>query len=248
MTYAGHDIDAGLEDTLEDAVTDMVDRLVDGLEKATGARPRDAGRVAAALEDTIAACRRDPRVGEQLDLACQLDEVAETYSELGRVEDAIETMHAAIAAGFHSTPDPRGRLAQIQLRAGRAEPAHDLYAAVYADTPDDVWLHNNGRPRRSRSRRVAGTDPDWCSGKVGFSGNSYLAISGSHGRLRVSMGHRPPDQGTAGRAGPGRRGPRRQADRPISVQRPRATPPGPLALGVFSESERARADLHDLDQ
>src|SRR5215212_8626261 len=109
VTHTGHDIDAELEDTPEDAVTDMVDRLVDGLEKAMAARPRDAGQVAAALEDMIAACRRDPRVGEQLDLAWQLDELAETYSELGRVDDALETMHAAIAAGFRSTPDLRTR-------------------------------------------------------------------------------------------------------------------------------------------
>jgi tetratricopeptide (TPR) repeat protein len=133
-----------LEDTtLDDAVTDVVDRLVDNLEAAMAARPRDAGRVAAALESMIAACRREPRVSEQLDLAWQLDELAETYSELGRVDDALEAMHAAIAAGFRATPDPRCRLAEIQLRAGRAEPAHDLYAEVYADTPDDVWLHNN---------------------------------------------------------------------------------------------------------
>lgn len=144
VTHTGHNGEAALDDTtLADAVTDVVDRLVDGLEAAMGARPRDAGRVAAALEDMIAACRRDPRVGELLDLAWQLDELAETYSELGRVEDALETMRAAIAAGFRSTPDPRCRLAEIQLRAGRAEPAHDLYAEVYADTPDDVWLHNN---------------------------------------------------------------------------------------------------------
>jgi tetratricopeptide (TPR) repeat protein len=144
VTHPGHDGGAGLDDTtLEDAVTDVVDRLVDGLEAAMAARPRDAGRVAAALEDMVAACRRDPRVGEQLDVAWQLDELAETYSELGRVDDALETMHAAIAAGFRSTPDPRCRLAEFQLRAGRAEPAHDLYAVVYADTPDDVWLHNN---------------------------------------------------------------------------------------------------------
>src|SRR3954447_17624409 len=142
VTQPGHDIDAELEDTPEDAVTDMVDRLVDRLEKAMAARPRDAGQVAAA-EDMIAACRRDPRGDEELDLAWQRDELAETYSELGRVDDALETMQAAIAAGFRSTPDPRCRLAEIQLRGGRAEPAHDLYAAVYADTPEDVWLHNN---------------------------------------------------------------------------------------------------------
>src|SRR3954452_13811329 len=142
VTQPGHDIDAELEDTPEDAVTDMVDRLVDRLEKAMAARPRDAGPVAAA-EDMIAACRRDPRVDEELDLAWQLDELAETYGEGGRVDDALDTMHAAIAAGFHSSPDPRCRLAEIQLRGGRAQPAHDLYAVVYADTPEDVWLHNN---------------------------------------------------------------------------------------------------------
>jgi len=33
--------------------------------------------------------------------------------------------------------------AEIQLRGGRAEPARDLFALVYAEFPDDVWLHNN---------------------------------------------------------------------------------------------------------
>src|ERR1700709_2441586 len=134
VTHPGHDGEAGLDDTtLEDAVTDVVDRLVDRLEAAMGARPRDAGRVAAALEAMVAACRRDPRVGEQLDLAWQLDELAETYSELGRVDDALETMHAAIAAGFRSTPDPRCRLAETPLRAGRPGPAPHLSPAAYAD-------------------------------------------------------------------------------------------------------------------
>jgi hypothetical protein len=55
----------------------------------------------------------------------------------------MAAMHAAIAAGYRGSPDPRCRLAEILLRAGRTEPAHDFYAQVKAATPDDVWLYNN---------------------------------------------------------------------------------------------------------
>lgn len=132
------------DDTVDDAVSDPVALdVADRLEAAMAVRPRDAARVAGALEAVIAACRRDARVATELDLAGLLDELAETYSELGRVDDALQAMHAAIAAGYDSTPDPRCRLAEIALRGGLNEPARELFAQVYADTPDDVWLHNN---------------------------------------------------------------------------------------------------------
>jgi tetratricopeptide (TPR) repeat protein len=52
-------------------------------------------------------------------------------------------MQAAITAGYAGAPDPRCRLAEILLRAGRAEEAHPIFAEVKAETPDDVWLYNN---------------------------------------------------------------------------------------------------------
>ena len=52
-------------------------------------------------------------------------------------------MQAAIDAGYAGAPDPRCRLAEILLRAGRAAEAHRIFAEVKAETPDDVWLYNN---------------------------------------------------------------------------------------------------------
>ena len=52
-------------------------------------------------------------------------------------------MQAAIDAGYAGAPDPRCRLAEILLRAGRATEAHPIFDEVKAETPDDVWLYNN---------------------------------------------------------------------------------------------------------
>ena len=52
-------------------------------------------------------------------------------------------MHEAIDAGYTGAPDPRCRIAEILLRAGRAEEAHPIFAEVKAATPNDVWLYNN---------------------------------------------------------------------------------------------------------
>ena len=102
-----------------------------------------APRAATVLERAVAACRTDPRIADEFDLPGLLDELAEVYAELGRTDEALTSMRAAIAAGYEGSPDPRCRLAEIQLRAGRAEPAHALYAQVHAEFPDDVWLYNN---------------------------------------------------------------------------------------------------------
>jgi tetratricopeptide (TPR) repeat protein len=123
----------------------MVDfaELENELERVLTTYPRDAAAAAGVLERAVAACRAEPYVADWFDLPGLLDELAEVYQELDRVDDALQAMHAAIAAGYHGSPDPRCRLAEILLRAGRTEPAHDLYAQVKADTPDDVWLYNS---------------------------------------------------------------------------------------------------------
>ena len=51
------------------------------------------------------------------DLPGLLDELAEVYQQLGRVDDALAAMRAAIDAGYAGSPDPRCRLAEIMLRA-----------------------------------------------------------------------------------------------------------------------------------
>lgn len=120
-----------------------VEELEDELERVFSASPRNASVGAEVLERAVAACRADPEARDWFDLSALLDELAEVYQELGRVDDALAAMHAAIDAGYDGEPDPRCRLAEIMLRAGRVEPAAEIYAQVKADTPEDVWLYNS---------------------------------------------------------------------------------------------------------
>jgi tetratricopeptide (TPR) repeat protein len=114
------------------------------LEQATSARPHDPTRLAAALEHAVDACRRWPEAASGVFYLPELlGELSEAYEQLGRTEDALDTMQAAITAGYTGAPDPRCRLAEILLRAGRADEAHPIFAEVKADTPDDVWLYHN---------------------------------------------------------------------------------------------------------
>jgi tetratricopeptide (TPR) repeat protein len=123
----------------------MVDvaELEGELERVLSASPRDAAASAEVLERAVAACRADPEARDWFDLPGLLDELAEIYQQLDRVDDALAAMQAAIDAGYAGDPDPRCRLAEIMLRAGRTEPAAEVYARVKADTPDDVWLFNS---------------------------------------------------------------------------------------------------------
>jgi tetratricopeptide (TPR) repeat protein len=117
--------------------------LQDELERVLTTSPREATAAAGVLERAVTACRADPEARDWFDLAGLLDELAEVYQQLGRVEDALEAMRAAIEAGYAGRPDPRCRLAEIMLRAGRTESAHEVYAQVKTATPDDVWLYNS---------------------------------------------------------------------------------------------------------
>ena len=123
----------------------MVDvaQLEEELARVLSTSPRDAVADAEVLQRAVAACRADPKARDSFDLPGLFDELAEVYQQLGRVEDALAAMQAAIDAGYAGSPDPRCRLAEILLRAGRTEPAAQAYAQVKADTPDDVWLYNS---------------------------------------------------------------------------------------------------------
>lgn len=106
----------------------MVDvaQLEDELAQVLSASPRDAVAGAEVLERAVAACRADPEVRDWFDLPGLLDELAEIYQQLDRVDDALAAMQAAIDAGYDGDPDPRCRLAEIMLRAGRTEPAAQI--------------------------------------------------------------------------------------------------------------------------
>lgn len=124
-------------------VSAELDRIEQELRRATGARRPDPARLAGALEAAVDATRRWPHAGEVFRRGELLGELSEVYEQLDRTDDALAVMAEAIDAGYASWPDPRCRLAEIQLRAGRPDPAHQIFAQVKADTPDDVWLYNN---------------------------------------------------------------------------------------------------------
>jgi tetratricopeptide (TPR) repeat protein len=91
----------------------------------------------------VQACRSDPAAAERFDLAELQLALSEVYQTLGRYEDALTAADAVIEAGMKTQPDPRCLRAEILLRAGRVAEAEPIWAAVLADTPDDVWLYNN---------------------------------------------------------------------------------------------------------
>jgi len=125
--------------TLEDEI-DRVDRK---LSTAMAARPRDTAACITALENAVALVRAEPEAAEAFVPAELLDLLAEEYERAGRFDDALAAMREAIDAGRRGQPDGRCRLAEILMRSGRAADARPIWAQVKAETPDDVWLHNN---------------------------------------------------------------------------------------------------------
>lgn len=124
-------------------MTGLVDRLERELDAARTARPRDSARYAAALERALRACDADGEVADALDPADLYLELATEYQDMGRWDDALAAADAAVDAGLDMHPDPRCLRAEILMRPGRAGQAEPIWAAVCADTPDDVWLYNN---------------------------------------------------------------------------------------------------------
>ena len=175
------------------------------LEQATSARPQDPTRLAAALEQAVDACRRWPQATSGVFYLPELlGELAETYERLGRTDDALATMQAAIDAGYAGAPDPRCRLAEILLRAGRAEDAHPIFAEVKADTPADVWLYNN-----------AGLE-------YGAAGDHERAVAWLTEGLKLAIATGDPERLVAQMSGPGRY----RACSPLSTP-PKAQPSHP---------------------
>lgn len=117
--------------------------LLRELHAADTARPHDAPRYVAVLERVIRASDTDPTIGETIDVDGLRLELSEQYQSLGRYDDALAVVDAAVAAGISMHPDVRCLRAEVLLRAGRIGEAEPIWAAVLADTPDDVWLYNN---------------------------------------------------------------------------------------------------------
>jgi len=72
---------------------------------------------------------------------CYAD-LARSFDRRGRHDDAITAMERAIEHGWGGRPDGRSDIAELHLRAGRAEQAAEIWAELKAKDPDDVWLFN----------------------------------------------------------------------------------------------------------
>src|SRR5256885_15154176 len=102
----------------------------DELPRVLSASPRDAVADAEVLERTVAACRADPEARDSFDLPGLLDELAEVYQQLGRVEDALAAMQVAIDAGYAGSPDPRCPRTGIMVRVGPTQPPREGFPQV----------------------------------------------------------------------------------------------------------------------
>ena len=104
-----------------------VARLDRELATVLGARPRDPKACADVLERAAFACRTDPAAAaEQWVEAELLDELADCYEALGRVDEAITVMRRALQVGWAGVPDGRCRIAELLMRDGRAAQATEI--------------------------------------------------------------------------------------------------------------------------
>ena len=120
-----------------------IGRVDQELAAAMGARLRDAAACISALEKAIALARSDSAAADVFYLPELLDELAELYDQVGRVDDALAAMRQALDEGWRGQPDGRCRLAEVLMRGGRVAEAGPIWAQVRADTPGDVWVINS---------------------------------------------------------------------------------------------------------
>jgi tetratricopeptide (TPR) repeat protein len=116
---------------------DRLDRQIRGASRGP------AVAYAEVLERAIAVCDQDPEAAAYPDVLDLHSELAETYDQLGRVEDALRHADVLVKRGYRCQPDPRCRRAEILTRHGRLAEAAPIWDAVAADTPDDVWVYNS---------------------------------------------------------------------------------------------------------
>ncbi|MCA1698391.1 MAG: hypothetical protein LC790_05585, partial [Actinobacteria bacterium] len=74
-----------------------------------------------------------------------LDELAYAYQQLGRFDDAVDAMRQAVAAGWNGElddhPSAQALIADLLLRAGRAEEADAAWQSAQRENPRNPWLH-----------------------------------------------------------------------------------------------------------
>jgi hypothetical protein len=123
--------------------TREIERVERKLVAAMGARDRDCVAAIEALEEAIAFARSSSEAAAWFGTAELLADLSDEYAAAGRPDDALAAMHRAIDEGWMSAGDPRCRLAEIQLGAGRTAEAEAIWVQLRREHPDDLWLFNN---------------------------------------------------------------------------------------------------------
>jgi tetratricopeptide (TPR) repeat protein len=125
---------------LDIVLQEEIDSISQEVEAAQATQPRDAAAWAAALERAIALVRREPAAEKSIHLSNVVDDLAAAYQDLGRYDEAIQTIEDAYDAGWDLDFDVDIRVAGILLNAGRVQEADELLAEARAEDPDDVTL------------------------------------------------------------------------------------------------------------
>lgn len=103
------------------------------------ARERDDNHARVRLiPDALALPEAQPHRAEYL------DELAYAYEKLNRLDEAIDAMRQAIAAGFDGAlddhPSAQALIADLLLRAGRTREARDAWLGAEREDPGNPWL------------------------------------------------------------------------------------------------------------
>lgn len=99
---------------------------------------RDPLRAVALYQEVLAL----PDPDEDVDRAEVEELIADRFAETGSFGAAAAAMERSIQLGRAGEPDPRSRLAEFALRAGRLDEGLARYEELGVEQPGDVWLCN----------------------------------------------------------------------------------------------------------
>ena len=96
----------------------------------------------AAKAEALSAVAAHPCAHHEVVLTAVFADLAVTWRQLGRYDEAIQAYESAIGAGLSEVPHPRTAIAETLLQAGRREEADALFDRLGGLCPNDVWLRN----------------------------------------------------------------------------------------------------------
>jgi tetratricopeptide (TPR) repeat protein len=137
----------------------------------------------------------------QPDRAGYLDELAYAYEKLGRFEDAIDAMRAAVAAGWEGElddhPSAQALIADLLLRAGRNQEADEAWAQAEREDPHNPWVHSAASdaytrvalPRKALPWQTKGLELALAAGEE--EGELLWYLTGERGQTMDALGLAP---------------------------------------------------------